>query len=307
MRCIRPLKAYHHRDETIKKLTYSYKESNKELVAYDFDCRKCLACRLNQAREKAIRAQHEASMHEHNTFLTLTYSEEHLESPKLIYKHFQTFMDSLRNRTALKIPYMVTGEYGDKNKRPHWHALLFNYWPKDAKFERTTDLGHNTFTSQEIEDLWHKGKHDIGSLTLDSANYVARYAAKKLTHGKDQNHDFHPIHKTSSKYGIGRTWIEKYWKQTFRLGYIILPNGSKSAIPRYYSDWLEKHKPEEYIHYVTQVRPKIQTLAFEQEQKEVQNYLNDFHSKNASPQGRKNVKETILKLKFKQLQENLKL
>ena len=49
---------------------------------------------------------------------------------------------------------MVTGEYGEKNKRPHWHVILFNYRPKDATYKYTTDQGEKVYDSQEIQQLW---------------------------------------------------------------------------------------------------------------------------------------------------------
>lgn len=305
MQCINPLKASQRDDLSI---TYNFNESIRGLESFQFDCRKCLPCRLNQAREKAIRAFHESKMHPENSFLTLTYDDDHLESPRLIYAHIQTFMDSLRNRyPTRKISYMVTGEYGDKTKRPHWHLLLFNYSGPNPKHKYTTDHGERVYTSQELTDLWGKGNVEFGSLTMDSASYVARYAAKKLTHGKDQDHDYHPIHKTSSRYAIGRSWIEKYYKSTFDNGFVILPNGSQAAIPRYYVDWLKKYHPDLWVRYVTEVRPKQIEMAKNQQRKEELDYLSDYMSTNSSPRGRQKVKETILKSKFKKLQENLKL
>lgn len=308
MRCIRPLKANYSKD--FNSIVYTYSEMTREMPQFEFECRKCLPCRLNIAREKAIRALHESKVSEDNIFLTLTYNEENLESDKLIYSHFQTFIDSLRNKAADRdyISYMVTGEYGEQNKRPHWHAILFNYTPPDSTHKYTSDLGEKVYDSKELSLLWAKGNIEFGSVTLDSASYVARYAAKKLVHGKDQEHDYHPIHKTSKKYAIGKRWIEKNWKHTFQNGFIII-NGQKMKIPRYYVDWLKKNKPNEYITYVTQVRPKIMQLAEQKQRKEEMDYISQIFSTNNvhTPRQRSKVKETILKSKFKNLQEKLKL
>ena len=303
MQCINPLKAGFDKAGNI---TFSSKASDKSLESFAFECRKCLPCRLNIAREKAIRSMHEAKMHPENIFLTLTYDEEHLKSPRLNYDDFQKFMKRLRFKNSeKKITYIVTGEYGDKNKRPHWHALVFNYRPSDSKHLYTSERGDEVFSSKELGEIWGKGRCEYGSLTLDSANYVARYAAKKLTHGKDDEHDYHPIHRISSRRGIGRTWIERYWKHTFRNGFIVL-NGTKMRIPRYYTDWLKQHKPDEWRRYVTEVRPKIQELAQLAADKELQIYI---ENRNESPHAlpRSKIHETILKSKFKRLQEYLKL
>lgn len=319
MQCLNKIKAGHHKSG--KGIAFSPRDMSNELVPFELECRKCLPCRLNIAREKAIRAIHEAKMHEDSMFLTLTYAEEHLKSPKLQYLDFQLFMKSLRElrtrnitdpelRKKFAISYMVTGEYGEQNKRPHWHALIFNYRPKDAKYKYTTDLGHKVYTSEEIETLWGKGNTEFGDITLESASYTARYAAKKLVHGNDGTHDYEPVHKTSSKHAIGKLWIEKYWERTFQNGNIILPNGQESRIPRYYVDWLKKHHPKEWTDYVTQLRLELQKEAQKKNRKEELEYLSALLNQTPGqprPITKAKVRITILNQKFKNLQEKLKL
>ena len=38
---------------------------------------------------------------------------------------------------------------------------------------------YKVYDSQEIQQLWKKGQIEFGSVTLDSAGYVARYAESK--------------------------------------------------------------------------------------------------------------------------------
>ena len=196
----------------------------------------------------------------------------HTVNPRLQYIDFQILIDSVRQkitrnvtdkelRKKLRISYMVTGEYGELNKRPHWHAILFNYAPPDAKHIRTTDREERVYTSILLSDLWGKGAIEYGSVTIDSAGYVARYAAKKLVHGHDQDHEYHPIHKTSKGRAIGRSWIEKYHEFTFQNGFVVLPNKSCAKIPRYYLDWYKKYYPTEWERYVTEIRTKSISLA----------------------------------------------
>lgn len=42
-------------------------------------CGRCVGCKLERSRQTALRLMHEAQLHEYNSFLTLTYSEEFLE------------------------------------------------------------------------------------------------------------------------------------------------------------------------------------------------------------------------------------
>ncbi|AXH74005.1 MAG: replication initiator protein [Microviridae sp.] len=310
MHCIRPIKVSQTFDGT---LTYKQKSAIPGLVGWQLPCRKCLPCRLKIGREKAIRAYHESKMHEDNIFLTLTYNDDHCP-PRLLYEHWQTFIKDLRDRVGyspdVRISTMVTGEYGDKSKRPHWHALIFNFRPHDQPVKpfRETDFGP-VYRSPFLQELWGMGNTEYGSVTMDSASYVGRYAAKKLSHGNDQDHDYHPIHKTSSKNALGKSWIEKYWKQTLNHGYVTLPNGAKASIPRYYLDWAKKNRPSAYETYVTQTLPQIMHDAELRARKEEI----DFFTYSMNPQGtvwpldRSLVKHTVLKQKFKKLQEHLKL
>lgn len=307
LQCINPINAGFNQSGD---LVFSSKKMDRGQVPFAFECRKCLPCRLNNAREKAIRCVHESQMHQNNIFLTLTYSDQHLRSPRLNYKDFQDFMKRLRETREEKINYLVTGEYGDKTKRPHWHAILFNYKPEDALYLRTTDRGDHISSSVLLDEIWGKNDpkkkpNEIGEVSLESAGYVARYAAKKLAHGHDQSHDYHPVHKTSSRRAIGRTWIEKYYEHTFKNGFVV-HKGMVTKIPRYYVDWARQHKPELWRHYVTEVRPKIHEKVIQQQQQELEVYLTN---RNDSPfaDTRQNVKETILKSRFKRLQEHLKL
>lgn len=292
------------------KPTMSKKQALNSVEGFKVPCRKCLPCRLNSAREKAIRCLHEA-MDRPGIFLTLTYDDENLTSPRLQYSDYQKFMKRLRFRVPdVKFSYMVTGEYGEKTKRPHWHAILYGLWPEDAKKEPGADDAHPTFTSKLISECWPQGRHNFGEITLDSASYVARYAAKKLVHGKDQEHDFHPIHRTSCRPALGTRFIEKHWRQVFTHGFVRLPNGQQMKIPRYYVDWLKKHKPLHYQHYEKTTLLRVIAQASAKSEKEFQRWLTEREKRKAGetlPTRPNKVKEIILQSRFKRLQENAKI
>lgn len=214
-------------------------------------CYYCIACRLTRANEKAIRTYHESKFNEHSIFLTLTYSDEYLPSSgKLHYPHFQEFIKNLRRNTPGPISYMVTGEYGDKTKRPHYHAIIFGAALHDAKKLRNSPEGL-VCTSALITKLWKYGFHEFGTVTIKSAQYVAMYATKKLVHGRDKEHSYEPTHNSSKTHTFGKRWIEKYWEQTLQQGNITLPNGKKAPIPRYYREYIKKNHPKEYDHWMT--------------------------------------------------------
>lgn len=178
-------------------------------------CGKCLECRLEYARQWAIRCVHEAKMHDSNTFITLTYSNENLKSDRLQYSDFQGFVKRLRNhirQETLNVLYagysqetqrqkfkqlkkespenykkiiekerisiFVTGEYGETKKRPHWHAIIFNWEPKDKVYRRQNENGDKIYKSQTLDTLWGKNNpkespSELGDVTFNSAGYVA--------------------------------------------------------------------------------------------------------------------------------------
>jgi len=252
MRCLHPRTVSFLADG--KTISWNPNKFSKEFVPFQLPCSKCIECRLEYARQWAIRCVHEAKMHPHNCFVTLTYSDENLKSPKLNYKDFQDFMKRLRKTSNEKIGVFVTGEYGDQTKRPHWHAIIFNWQPKDLEKKYINANDNQVYSSKTLDKLWSHGITEAGSVTFESAGYCARYAAKKLVHGNDDEHDYQPISKKSSKNAIGKKFLEIYWQDIFNYGQVILDNGQSASIPRYYEKWLQKYQPNAWEKYITQTK-----------------------------------------------------
>jgi hypothetical protein len=251
-------------------------------------------------------------MYEKNSFITLTYDDQHLLSEKLIYKDFQDFMKRLRSHNPQStIGLFVTGEYGEQRKRPHWHAIIFNWRPDDLIHKYSNDRGDKVYTSDDLSNLWPHGISELGSVTYESAGYCARYAAKKLVHGKDQDHDFQPISKKSSKQAIGKKWLEKHWPDVFNNGYLVMPDGSQAGIPRYYEKWLQKYQPDDWVVYRQKTKLKLtqQLEEKEKQQKQLEKEINlERRSKQKPLQITKNqTRHIILQKKFDDLQTKLKL
>ncbi len=96
MRCLSPRTVgFLHDGVTI---SWSPKYYSKEYATFQLPCSKCIECRLEYARQWAVRCVHEAKMHPENSFITLTYSDEHLTSEKLQYIDFQLFAKRLRKK-----------------------------------------------------------------------------------------------------------------------------------------------------------------------------------------------------------------
>lgn len=299
-----------------KTISWSQKTYSKEYATFQLPCGKCIACRLEYARQWAVRCVHEAQMHEETCFITLTYSDEHLLSDKLQYDDFQKFMKRLRRAYPNKtIGMFVTGEYGDKRKRPHWHAIIFGWEPTDKTPKYLNERGDQVYESDTLTRLWGKGIAEFGSVTFESAGYCARYAAKKLAHGKDDSHDYQPISKKSSKHAIGKKWLERFWPDVFNHGQVTLKKKDeiiKCSIPRYYEKWLKQNQPQEWENYVTKRKQSIIDKAMEKNNKE----LFQERSTNAKRKSlgklnhqvtKRETQKKILNQKFNQLQKHLKL
>lgn len=320
MRCLKPRRVGFQSDG--KTLAWSEKKMDQQYAAFAIPCGKCIECRLEYARTWAIRCVHEAKMHEENSFITLTYSDENLKSTKLVYKDFQDFAKRLREKVHRntkkgepeyeknRISYFVTGEYGSIRKRPHWHAIIFNWRPSDCCPKYTNERGDQVYSSAILDGLWTHGITEVGSVTFESAGYVARYAAKKLVHGSDENNLYKPISKKSSHRAIGVSWLERYHEDAFNYGQIVLPNGQTCGIPRYYERWLQKNYPEKWLKYISGKKEEKAQLYQKKKDQEWEDYVTE--ARRVMDQGlplpisREKVKTIITNEKFKRLQQYLK-
>jgi len=223
-------------------------------------CGKCIGCRLEKARQWAIRCIHEASLYEKNCFITLTYDPKYLPEDGSLQKiHFQNFMKYLRRDFGEGIRFYACGEYGKSLLRPHYHAVIFNFdFPdkyifRNGKVAGTTDYGYRMpsydytlYRSPSLERLWNKGFSTIGALTMESAGYVARYISKKMYGevAEDYYHGLTPEFSLMSRRpGIGREWFEKYSSDVYPKDYFTV-RGVKHKPPRYYDNVMEGLNPE---------------------------------------------------------------
>ncbi len=206
-----------------------------------------------------MRCVHEASLFDCNSFLTLTYSDEHLpRGGTLVKKHFQDFMKRLRRKFPdSPIRYFHCGEYGDVSRRPHYHACVFNFVFLDSVLYKTVN-GNKLSTSPTLDKLWGMGFCTIGDVTFDSAAYVARYIMKKVTGDLAVEHyrsfdpdtgeciDLLPEYTTMSRRpGIGRDWYDLY-NDEVRSSDSVVMRGREMKPPRYYDSIYEISDPDEF-------------------------------------------------------------
>ena len=125
-------------------------------------CSKCIGCRLERSRQWAVRCVHEASLYENNSFITLTYRDDCIpENGSLDPDAFQKFLKRLRYYAG-PFRFFGCGEYGEKTKRPHYHACLFNFdFPDRVLWKQHRDVSY--FRSALLEKCWPYGFSTNGS------------------------------------------------------------------------------------------------------------------------------------------------
>lgn len=146
-------------------------------------------------------------------YLTLTVDDEHIDhvfplSPVssmvdgrrwncLCHKPFQDFLKRLRRRLDYGVKYTIVrdgeivdrqyhgeknlryfmcGEYGDQTHRPHYHAIIYGFYPPDAR-----PLNKGLYISDFLSQVWPYGYHTVAKVEPACVSYVAGYVDKKWT------------------------------------------------------------------------------------------------------------------------------
>lgn len=211
MPCFKPMPAVRRLDGSVTFESRQRVDGNTLWLA----CGQCIGCRLERSRRWAMRCMHEASLYDANSFVTLTYADEHLPAGRsLCYRDFQLFLKRLRmrysrlarfhsgsqiktRRVFLPFKFYMCGEYGGTNPdtkeidggiyRPHYHALLFGIDFPDKVPVRYL-CRSKLYTSAILSSLWPLGESNIGAVNFESAAYVARYCLKKMTGDRSDAH-----------------------------------------------------------------------------------------------------------------------
>lgn len=256
--CFSPLTAYRSRDVNVSGKRSMVFNRSYALAPDDplsLPCGQCIGCRLKYSAQWAARCFHESTMHEENCFLTLTFDDAHLPD-SISVRDCQLFLKRFRKLIfPEKLRYAYCGEYGELFLRPHYHFLIFGFDFKD-KYLWTQKNGQPLFRSPTLERLWPFGNSLIGSVTFESAAYVARYMLKKQK-GKDAWLKYLEIDSqtgeilverskeffhTSRRPGIGRSWLDSFYGDVYPKDYFTL-NGKPIPPPRFYDDFFSKIDP----------------------------------------------------------------
>lgn len=210
----------------------------------------------------------ESTLYSQNSFLTLTYDPQNIPKNHFLdYDAPVLFMKRLRRQNPqADIRSYGCAEYGENFFRPHFHICILNFDFSDKKFLKNSNanLGKNhrenaLYTSEELQDLWPFGHSTIGSLTLESASYVARYCTKKYT-GKNADSHYEVVDQStgeiltrppersvcvSTRRGIGFPWYEKYGKFVRDNDFVVV-EGKKIPPPKYFDKLTEAIDPDRF-------------------------------------------------------------
>jgi len=202
-------------------------------------------------------------------FVTLTYGDPPPITPSgfmtLDKSHLQKFFKRLRKYEKLQkgqkseIKYYAVGEYGTKNQRPHYHAILFN---------STSDDIINAWQGSYPDSngvLCEHGKVEAEILDgTDAIAYTTKYINKEKTVGKYEWDDRLEEFQTFSQ-GLGANYLSRatiaYHKNTGLSSVYV--NGYKKALPRWFADRI--FTPQQKLSRMLRATKQASQTLFEQQ------------------------------------------
>lgn len=222
-------------------------------------CGRCVFCLEEKRNQWSFRLQKELRYSKTACFLTITYEEENLPLvdyygsvlPSLHKPDHQKFMKRLRKRQTQidhkkgnfhyerkvsksglsyqsivydgdPIRYFMTGEYGSKMHRPHYHYILFNLYNE---------------VLSKIEETWKGGFIKVGTVTDASIHYVTKYLITDHHH-EDDDPRVKPFSEMSRNPGLGDCYLKDNYRLHKRnlLMNVRDGNGYLHKIPKFYKD-----------------------------------------------------------------------
>ena len=229
--CLFPIDAYisqyvdFYTGELKRKVYFKPRKDAEEIL---LPCNKCLECQQQHSLSWSYRLMNEASLHNENCFLTLTYNKQNLLSDSLVKRDFQLFMKRLRKAICpVKIKFFACGEYGARKKRPHFHCVIFGWCPKDLQLYNKEQ---NLYGSKFVESIWQKGFISVGEVNnIQVVKYLTKYLQKYVNY--EESGLVKPFLLMSN--GLGKDYFLKNKDSLLRTDKIYY-NGNYLKLPRYY-------------------------------------------------------------------------
>lgn len=238
------------------------------LQQYLFPCGKCEGCRIMNMQQWTFRGLCELDKYPVSAFVTLTVDDHFMNTVfpgwHVSHRHFQLFMKRFRKRFPdIGVRYLMCAEYGTHSSRPHYHVVLFGWFPSD--YVLLKDMGsYQVFTSNTLSDLWPYGFHTVSLANDRTIRYLVGYVMKKCDARFDK--EYPPYLRVSTRPAIGLDFFEKYKSELFcKSEDLQFPNSfvfcgsSKSSLPRYF---VKKYKQlADNADYVSLMKYRSKKLA----------------------------------------------
>lgn len=250
-------------DETPAEIA-QLRKKHKLIEGIVVPCGKCYQCKLNKAYDKAKRVWADSSYYTYHYFVTYTYDDDHLRykqaadangeiqeipvlhKPDIIHVK-EHLRDDSRKHGWGKIEYMLSGEYGNKKGRPHYHMILLT---NDPSIQNTlynadpSNTGHAQFGSTYLDDLWGRGLVVLSIGSTATAAYTARYTLKKAYKGDALKDRFVQAEIQqefiSTTPGIGKRYLMDNADQLIKDASMQVDQTKGVALPKYYMDKLSE-------------------------------------------------------------------
>lgn len=226
---------------------------------YTVKCGKCDTCRHEKAQEWAIKLINEAKYHKKSCFITLTFDNKillngnkygaepsflfHIENSK---EYFKKFIKRLRKKyKGTYISYYHVGEYGEKTKRCHHHAIIYgiNFTEIGKRYEmERSKSGQIQYGNEVLTELWGAGRCSIQDCNSNNIIYISQYALKKF---KNVEKRYKTIFSFSNRSKISVKWVRRNYENIVK-GYLTDTDGKKFRVPKSYLNELKNSKQEKF-------------------------------------------------------------
>lgn len=255
----------------------------------------------------------------------LGYSQPDFVWNSLRHKPFQDFMKRLRRQldygfiyhkivdgkpkeivyhgeSGKPLRFFMCGEYGDNSHRPHYHAIVFGFYPPDAQ---SLLSNKKLFVSPLLSRKWPFGFHTVARVEPDCISYVAGYVDKKMDQARMQwaSNDVAPEYVCMSRGcskigtgGLGRSFFDEFYLDLYPMNddgefvrdYGIVGRGTRVKIPRFYDELLDLRDPLRYDRLIAH-REKVAVSRFAD--LDLAEWLNESHRKSAVAVARRRQRE----------------
>lgn len=259
MACVQPLTAW-----SLAGGGQTWDRNDPDIVGPVYvGCGRCELCVAHRAADCKTRLIQEGYSHDLSICACLTYDEHHVGRLRSLSKRdAQRFIKAVFNLCARRgwprPRFHLVGEYSPELGRPHYHVILFGFWPPDAEAYSKSRGGNQQMVSELLSKCWeHKGLVTFEDYSVGAATYCAGHQASKLTAARSSFFDHQvrdeagvviglrePEFRSSSrKPALGAEFFEKYGAQMLAHDFTVI-DGKEVPLPRFYDKLAKRLDPD---------------------------------------------------------------